>query len=337
MDEISMLRETFEPGPAPSAEAEHRARAALLRRIDAAHLDRVPMTAKRRRPWRLAVPIGLSMATVTAVVAAVAINSLGETRVPTGPGVVRDDSPVAAVVPFLKPVSAQQYLENAAWTAERKQWTDPRPDQFMYVETKELRNPRAVENRAPNGALVPGKAKYRTVQQWDRVDGQVQGTMVNGKLVVKKQGDDNGYWGRLAWSQIAKLTTPAAVRAYVAHPDGPIGVDVDAMAGQYVLPPTVQAAVFRYLAQQPGMKVNTDAENLDGQPAIGLGRVIEGYLSQELLFDKQTYALIGERLVAIADHVNRGDDGTSYTKKGDLFRQVMYRKLIIVDEPGATS
>ena len=85
------------------------------------------------------------------------------------------------------------------------------------------------------------------------------------------------------------------------------------------------------------MKVNPDAVNLDGHPAIGLGRIVEGYLSQELLFDKQTYALIGERQIAVADHVNRGDDGTSYTHKGDLFRQVIYRKMTIVDQPGDLS
>ncbi|MCO8274894.1 CU044_5270 family protein [Actinoplanes sp. TRM 88003] len=328
MDAIDTLRESFEPGPVPSAEAQQRARAALLSRIDAA--DRPAVV--RRRPWRLALPVGLSMATAAAVVAAFAVDGLNGTEV-----VPVDSAPAVAAPPFLKPVSAQQYLENAAWTAERKQWTDPAPTQFMYVETRELRNPKTIENRRPNGALVPGQAKYRTIQQWDRVDGQVTASIRDGRLVVKEMGQGNEFWGRLAWSQIAELTTPEAVAAYVKKPDGPLFVDVDAMAGQYVLPPAVQAAVFRYLAQQPGMKVNTDARNLDGRPAIGLGRVVEGYLSQELLFDKQTYALIGDRLIAVADHTNRADDGTTHTKKGDLFRQVMYRKILIVDKPGATS
>ncbi|MBL7255611.1 CU044_5270 family protein [Paractinoplanes lichenicola] len=324
MDEMSMLRETFETGDAPPAAAQQRARAALQSRIDG--------PAERRRWWRVAVPIGAGVATAAAVVAAFSLNGVEKTEVTTPP----EAHQAAATVPYLKPVSAQQYFENAAWTAERKQWTDPAPEQFMYVETRELRNPPAVENRTPNGALVPGKAKYRTVQMWDRVDGQVQGTIKNGKLVVAKQGDGGGYWARLTWAQVAKLTTPAAVKKFTIDPGGPVGMDVDALAGQYVLPPAVQAAIFRYLAQQPGMKVNADAKNLDGRPAIGLGRILEGYLSQELLFDKQTYALIGERMIAVADHTNRADDGTSYTKKGDLFRQVMYRKAIIVDKPGET-
>ncbi|NMO53942.1 hypothetical protein HH310_22515 [Actinoplanes sp. TBRC 11911] len=50
----------------------------------------------------------------------------------------------------------------------------------------------------------------------------------------------------------------------------------------------VKAALFRDLATEPGMKVNPDAVTIEGRPAIGLGRVVDGYLSEELLFDKRT-------------------------------------------------
>jgi hypothetical protein len=236
-------------------------------------------------------------------------------------------------VPYLRPVSAAQILENAAWSVEQEKWVDPRPDQFMYVATLEMRNPPAYEAKRPNGALAPGKAKYREVQMWNRVDGQVQASIRNGKLEVHRPGEDSTTWAFVPWSQIVKLTTPEKVAYYLDHPEGGVMAMPEALAGQYVLPPNVKAAIYRYLARQPGMKVNPDAVNLDGHPAIGLGRVVEGYLSQELLFDKQTYALIGERMIAVADHVNRGDDGTSYTHKGDLFRQVIYRNMIIVDRP----
>jgi hypothetical protein len=207
----------------------------------------------------------------------------------------------------------------------------------MYVETQEMRNPPAYEGKSPNGALLPGKAQYRKVQMWNRIDGQVQATMRNGKLEVHRQGQDGGYWAIVPWSQILKLTSPEKVAYYLEHPEGGVMADPEALAGQYVLPPNVQAAIFRYLAEQPGMKVNPDAVNIDGHPAIGMGRILEGYLSEELLFDKQTYALIGERLIAIADHTSRADDGTSYKHKGDLFRQVIYRTMVIVDKPGDTA
>ena len=110
-----------------------------------------------------------------------------------------------------------------------------------------------------------------------------------------------------------------------------MGVTLDAFIGQYVLPPNVQAAIFRHLAQEPGMTINPDAMNIDGRPAIGLGRITEGYLSQELLFDKQTYALIGERLISIKDRVTHG---AAIRRKGDVYRQVIYSKMIIVDQAG---
>jgi hypothetical protein len=325
MDEISILRETFDPDAAPSDAAQQRARAAL----------RTRMTAPRPVRRRLRIPIAVSVATAAAVTTAFAVANLDDAP-PARPGVHQQDTQAAAM-PYLRPVSAAQYLENAAWTAERRSWVDPGPHQFMYVETLEMRNPPAYEQKAPNGALVPGKAQNRKVQVWNRIDGQVQASMRNGRLEVRRQGQDRSTWGFVPWSQIVKLTTPAKVAHYLEHPEGGVMAMPEALAGQYVLPPNVQAAIFRYLAAEPGMKVNPDAVNIDGHPAIGLGRVVEGYLSQELLFDKQTYALIGERMIAVADHVNRADDGTSYTHKGDLFRQVIYRKMAIVARPGDTA
>jgi hypothetical protein len=321
MDEISMLKETFEPG-VPSSAAEDRARVALRSRMHS-----VP--SPRRRRLRLPIAVG-SAVMAAAVVAAFAIADLdgADSRPGTAPG-----ESAAAQQPYLRPVSASQILENAAWSAEKEKWTDPTPQQFMYLETLEMRNQPGYEQKHPNGALLPDKAQYRKIQRWLRIDGQVMASVKNGKLVVETQGQNNANWTTIDWSTITGLTTPEKISAWVANP-GLVGMDPAALAGQFVLPPDVKAAVFRYLAQQPGMKVNPDAVNIDGRPAIGLGRAVDGYLAQELLFDKQTDALIGERLVAVADHTNHGDDGTVVVHKGDLFRQVIYSKLTIVDHAG---
>ncbi|MET8153212.1 hypothetical protein ACIBSW_18480 [Actinoplanes sp. NPDC049668] len=336
MDEITVLREAFDPDATPSPAARERARSALLSRMDA------PVRATRSRHWRLRVPIAISVATATAVVAAVAVTDHGGTA-PAGPAARQESTQAGspqvdrpAAVPYLRPVSAAQYLENAAWSAERQTWADPDPKQFMYVETSELRNPRGYENRYPNGSLVPGKAKYRKVQVWTRVDGQIQGTMRKGGIEVFEQNKDGVVFSHLDWSHVVALTTPDKVRTFAEHPKGPIWVEPSALIGQYVVPPAVQAAIFRYLAQEPGMKVNLDAVNIDGRPAIGMGRILEGYLSQELLFDKETYRLIGERLIAVRDEVKDFDDGTAVTRKGDVLRQVIYNKMIIVDALGDT-
>jgi hypothetical protein len=330
MDEISTLRDSFDPA-VPTEAAEQRARAALQARMASA----APRISRRPR-LRLPITVGSSVM-AAAVVAAFAVASLdrpGNDARP--PGVPSISAPAAkAAAPYLRPVSAAQILENAAWSAEQEKWVDPTPQQFMYVETLEMRNQPAEQQKHPNGILLPGKAKYEKFQRWDRIDGQVMASIRNGKLVIEKQGDGGGYWTRLDWSKIDGLTTPQKISAWVANP-GPVGMDVDAMAGQYVLPPAVKAAIFRYLAEQPGMKVNPDAVNIDGRPAIGLGRIEEGYLAQELLFDKQTYALVGERLIAIRDHTSHALDGDTKIHKGDVLRQVVYGKMLIVDRPGDT-
>jgi hypothetical protein len=296
-------------------------------------------TEGRHRRTRFAVTAGVAVAAAAAVIAAAAVNRAGGDDHATPPKAAGRAGPTSAsaVLPFARPASAAEYLENAAWTAERKPWTNPRPDQFMYIETLELRNKPAYENEHPNDPIKPGLSENRKIQEWFSVDGQTQARYRNGKLVVSKRGGENGeyFFDRIAWSTITAMDTPDKVKDGVPGP-GSMGVDLDAFIGQYVLPPNVQAAIFRHLAHEPGMTINPDAVNIDGRPAIGLGRIREGYLSQELLFDKQTYAFIGERLVSIKDHVTHGDDGDAVSHTGDVHRQVIYAKMVIVDQAGDT-
>src|SRR5205085_1503878 len=187
----------------------------------------------------------------------------------------------------------------------------------------------------PNGPLRPGHTRTLVTQFWKRIDAQEMAhTTEDGKLVVDKAGG-SVTWGQLPYNELLALTTPEKVLAW-DKADKNFGVELDSLLGQYVVPPAVEAAFFQALARGEGVRLDPDAVNLDGRPALGLGRVEEGYISQELLFDQETYALIGERQVAIADHTNVGDDGTSVTHRGDLFRQVVYTKAIIVDKPGDT-
>jgi len=340
MDELELLRENFDPDAAPAPDAQARARTALRNRIGGS------APSRRRMSWGLRIPVAVGLATAAAVVTGVTITHLGGVAQPTPPPPVAlpasrpaPSSPAKAVgpVPYFRPANATQYLENAAWTAEQRPWVTPRPDQFMYVEALELRNESKYEQNNPNGAIVPKLAQYRKTQVWNEIDGMAQGYLVKGKLEVRRQGAGT-YWSSLPWSVYGSLTTAAKVAAYAEHPEKyQIWVEPTALLGQYVLPPNVQAAIFRYLSTLPGMKVSPDAVNIDGRPAIGMGQILEGYLSQELLFDKQTYALIGERLIAVKKHTAKSLDATRNIRKGDLFRQVIYLKMTIVDEAGETS
>jgi hypothetical protein len=335
MDEIGVLREAFGADEVPSQAAESRARAALHQRMSAKE-QRVTSQGPYRRN-RFAITAGVAVAAAAAVVATVVAvaGTGGGDHAPVSDAVPTLSSPATNVVPFARPASAAEYLENAAWTAERRPWKDPRPDQFMYIETLDLRNKPAYESQHPNDPIKAGMGETRKIQEWNSIDGQTKASYSNGRLVVTKRGEGGEFWDRIAWSTITSMTSPDKVPDGVPGP-GSMGIVLDAFIGQYVVPPNVQAAIFRHLAQAPGMTINPDAVNIDGRPAVGLGRIIEGYLSQELLFDKQTYQFIGERLVAIKDHVTHGDDGDSVSTRGDVYRQVIYSKMIIVDHPGDT-
>jgi hypothetical protein len=333
MDVMGVLRAAFGADEVPDQAAEDRARAALYQRMSSKG-QRMISTHRHRRT-RFAITAGVAVAAAAAVVVAVAVTR-GDDHAPAPEAAPPVSSPAKNnVLPFARPASAAEYLENAAWTAERRPWTEPRPDQFMYIETLNLRNKPAYERDHPNDPIQAGQGETRKIQEWNSIDGQTKADYVKGRLVVTKNREGNESWDRITWSTITSMTSPDKVPDGVPGP-GSMGVDLDAFIGQYVVPPNVQAAIFRHLAQTPGMTINPDAVNIDGRPAVGLGRIIEGYLSQELLFDKQTYQFIGEREVAIKDHVTHGDDGDAVSHRGDVYRQVIYSKMIIVDRPGDT-
>ncbi|GGM67864.1 hypothetical protein GCM10007977_082100 [Dactylosporangium sucinum] len=310
-----MLREAFGPDATPPDAARDRARVALL--------DRMAPAAPRRRSRRWVLRAGLTGAVAAAaVVAGVAVENLGS---PDGGG----------PLPFPRPANAAEVLENAAWAAGRKPWRNPRPDQFMYKETQELRNPPEIERDDPNGHLRLDVARNVVRREWHRVDAQIWARTENGRLVIERQGD-GAYWSRLDYAELARLTTADKWLAWDRTPRN-YGVDLPRIPGQYVLPPAVEAALFRALARRDGVRLNPDAVNIDGRPAIGLGQVLEGYLAEELLFDRETYALIGERLVAVADHTNIDEHGNpDVTRNGELHVQRIYTASAIVDHPGDT-
>jgi hypothetical protein len=201
----------------------------------------------------------------------------------------------------------------------------------MYKEAKVLHNDRDLEQQSPNGPLVPGHTHVVTERHWNRIDAQVEGHLENGKLVLLRQG--NGY-GQLPYADLVGLTTPERVLYYEAHPTGSFGLDLDALLEQYVLPPDVQAAIFRAIAQSADAHAEPDAVNVDGRPAVGLRITTEGYRSEELLFDKTTYDLIGERTVVIAEHTLSGLGSTVHYHRGDVLNQRVYTASRIVDDVG---
>ncbi|GGM21438.1 hypothetical protein GCM10011608_02620 [Micromonospora sonchi] len=336
MDELTALGEAFGPDELPSNTARDKARTALMHHIATNEVGTSEAARPIERPRRWSAWLTRRWSARLSLAAAAAVAAVLGVVVVENLGTVDEQGnshPVVDALPFARSASAD-FLEKAAQATDRKPWQAPRPDQFMYRESRTLRNAKQIEEKAPNAPLVPGRTRVVVQQDWKRIDGQVWGRRSDGQLVVQQQGSGGVGWAQLPYDELVALTTPEAVLAWVAQPRPDLGVSLDGLLSQYVLPPAVEAAVFRALARTDNVRLNPDVVNLDGRPAIGLSFAVEGYLSQELLFDKATYALIGERTVAIEDHTRDALDDTSQIHKGDVLTQVVYGDSRIVDRVG---
>lgn len=331
MDDLQILRVLGGPDPVPGPDSETRARTALLTRAQAAPVSAARRTRWGRLGWRIAVP---------AVAAAVAVGGL--VAVETAGPVTRDGQvgPGVPGLPAAKPANAAEALGYAAAAATQRPFTTPRPDQWLYLET------RTTAGKGPGGVVTGGPYETYTSRVWRRLDGKQMASYKRGKLVTRPS---NMATPGFDFATLAKLPPdPEAALAWVRGQVGGVGggtrdgedgiafTTINAILRDHLLPPAVESALFHALGKLSGVTLVPDAVNLDGRPAIAVGRVQGGWLRDEMLLDPETYRLIGERAVAIADHTNRADGGTSKIKKGTIQYLVVRSGAAIVDKPGQT-
>jgi hypothetical protein len=319
MDELETLLDTWETPRPPSDAARGDARAALLARATA--------NAERRSYSRIAA-VGAS---------ALAIG-VGVTLVETLGGTDTDGRPALSVPGLAVPAAnAAQALERAAVAAERKPFTAPRDDQWFYFEDQQS---------------IPLDADVRPSQSWRRVDGTARAWIgENGKLQVRELEPPNRHPARptppledyrsvaalptdpdllLRWAYgLAKNITGAGLTEH-----GDVYSIFTHILRDNVLPPELEAAIFRALKQVPGVTV-IEVVDVLGRPAFALGQT-EDWLHEELLLDRETYAYRGERSTVVKDAVIdpvKAGNATGQVRKGSKY--VFARVLTaIVDAPG---
>ncbi|MFD0903148.1 CU044_5270 family protein, partial [Actinomadura sediminis] len=247
-------------------------------------------------------------------------------------------APVVPGIPAGPVANASELLERAAQSAEARPFTPPRPDQWVYTESRSRRGD------TPNGPLSDDPADTRTNRSWTRADGKVIALMENGRLEQVPLAA--GTMPPSDYASLAKLPTdPDALLKWVYAGMGGLGETsegrystaygtLSAILRDNVLPPRLEAAVFRAIKKIPDVTLVEGRVDMAGRQAIALGRITEGYIHEEILFDPKTYRYLGERAVAIKDHSTRGEDGTLSFRKGDLMRLTVQVKTGIVDEAG---
>lgn len=293
MTDLETLHDVFDPPAAPPPATRAEARAVLLER------------AARRRPRRRRALVA-ALAAAGVALAVVATNL--------------DGSDV--------PVAKAEVLERAAEAAERKPFTPPRPHQWIYFEDR---------------------FEGETERTWRRADGQ--GTAFideSGQLQVeitrlpklRRSGPLMGGYAELAtlptdpdvllrWAyEVAEDVTGAGLTEH-----GDVYAIFNGMLRGNVVPPKLEAAIFRALKRVPGVELTT----LDvlGRPAYSLGQT-EDWLREELLLDRETYTYLGERSTITKDTridpLKAGNE-TGEVRKGSRVVSVRITTAI-VDRPG---
>ncbi|MFE0145829.1 CU044_5270 family protein [Nonomuraea sp. NPDC059007] len=252
------------------------------------------------------------------------------------------DAPDIRPVPFTEAITLDSgtVLEQAAQTIEKRPVApEPRPDQWQYTK---------IFNVQPAGG------RSSTYEDWLRYDGkQTAGRDMEGKFRVQDVPPDPGDDDLSPQAYRKKLlklpTDPDELFAHVAGDrhwiDNPReeGVpkrveapDVRAyriltlyLKQQAVMPPKLEAAIFRALAKIPGVRIEQNVKDATGRTGLGLFRSAEGP-RRYLILDPGTYRVMADQTVWLQDEVR---DGKVLVKKGAIFADVVLATGI-VDRPG---
>jgi hypothetical protein len=360
MDDISALRKCWSEVEAPSQAAQDRAHAALLARMaQASDIAVTPISARTRTGARARFLPNWAWRTGIATMAAGALAA--GLVVTMGPGDDAGDlasgasgSPSTSSAAF---GPAGEAIELAAAYAAARPFTQPRPDQWAYIELK-------IVTPDPSHG---GTTSQTLRKSWYRIDG-TQRAIPNssGQIEITTHPEDEGRVGPKPalnphdYPTLAGMPSdPQALLAFlraglepVADPNldrsGSLFGLIGYILRENVLPPDVTAALLRAAALIPGVTQLPGTVTVDGHPAIAVGLVVEG-LREDILLDPGTKEFLGSQSVGVAEPSHAVGEPShavdepgqviprSAVKKGDVQYVITRGNCGIVDAPGQTS
>ena len=370
MNELELLASLRAEVPAPDGTPVEHAVMTALREQEARHRRPFSRTLPGRpRPrWaRPALAGALGLAVGAAAFAAVGLAGRQGTPYASASRQVvawsgQPTAPWPAGPSYGRAGSATQLVDFATRVAAAPA-SPPKPGEWLVVKTE------YADSSGGGGGYLFGPPDEREVDlTWYRADGcevaSVPGVAaslppartVDGQLTIYPGGGaagcDNdstlGGWKSVSYSYLSSLPAdPAALERVLLANDPPNGTMTrddaiyDAIYTLFsagpsqgvLIPPKLEAALYRVLQQLPGVHFETAAD-LAGRTGLGFWRVGEGYLRQELVINPVTYGFMGFEDVAVADHALVGTDGTRYVKKGHVMGWGAVLGLAIVHKPG---
>ncbi|GIH98607.1 CU044_5270 family protein [Planobispora takensis] len=352
-DEIRLVAGVRPDAPPYDPEAKAAARRGLV----AAAATRAPSRPLWRRPPAMLLAGALAVAVAATVPALV-------TGAGPGPGPGREPSgKVVVALPKLAPVSATEVLGRAARAVKAE--LAPRDDQFVKVESETMYG--AFSGNSVNtetGETLPEtRYLYRTRRViWQSADGSREGSLrieylepkaYPGWPIPEGADDEAGKVemlrlpvceplpARLRTDHAALKRLPAdagGMRAHLydsARDGGSKGEEDEAawtrvgdLLRENYMPAAQRAALFEAAATIPGVDAVRDAEDAAGRRGIGVGRVGPDGVREDLVFDPQTYELLGERGIVV-------DGKRAQSPEGSLVASTAQLSVTVADEAPA--
>jgi hypothetical protein len=299
MDELTLLRELGDDPPALAPAARTAARMRLRR-----EMVREGRPAKKRVRGVVAV--------VVAAAAVAGIIALDDDRERSG-----------RAAPATELASAR--ARDALHLAARRSLTDvpaaavPRGEQFIYLRE-------VLEETPVDG---DGKPKTFVDELWYSVDGSKPSRVSErGVSWMEPPRAEAGIWPPRGYEELAKMPTdPAELRRVLRGGEDAADYETEytglyfMLTGRSLMPPGLQAAAFRALAQIPGVDVVDDAVNLRGRRGIGITRGPDPLGDESMLIlDRDTNEYLGTRTIYVNNEGEKVVQLTARVEQGIVDR-----------------
>jgi len=318
MNDLDLIRDIgreLDPDPVTPPP---RMRARFMTAIS--HPRRPRLITARRTPWLVAAAV------TTAAIVGVAVLGSGAPEPETVPGGAAEVA-----------LDGRQVLLAAATRARSERAPAPDPGAFIYT--------RQHHRGLSTSVHRPPRVEESDVETWWSVDG-TGGVMMSGLvgsdvavMLVAPCADQR----KTCWDPgyVTDLPTdPAEMLAYLTP--GPV-TDIndpatvfdsawDLLQGRMV-PPEARAAIFEALATLPEHEVITDVETATGDTGTAVGYTYRGetpgtpVYRSEMVFDPETYELIGSRWVNVRGSQELGIPPGSATLNVAIIEQTVVPEL----------
>ncbi|MFI6812229.1 CU044_5270 family protein [Nonomuraea sp. NPDC050328] len=340
MNEIDLYRDE-RPDAAPY---DPGTKAMARERLAAAGRGR---TARRRGPYLMVAAGGLALAAAVTVVQALPATPPAQSAQPA-----QSARAARTTEPALTLMSAAEVLDRAAQAVDEE--LTPRDDQYVVVRSQTMygsyalgkkeerwlyRSKRTIWLRAsqpeqgPYGVLRIEMLEPRAFPGWPIPRKAFAEAAAGPELRALVDCDGGTIPERLRTDYVSLKRLPADAEGMRAHLYAQEGEPDDAdraafqRAGDLLretyLPPAQRKALYQAVATIPGVSVTGTAEDAAGRTGVSIGREYGGQ-RDELIFDRESFALLGERSVVT-------DAGRAGAPEGSLLASTAQLEVSVSD------